>query len=630
MCSATQPPKGLLTAPLMTVQDIQASNLRLEVAPDGGRYIALRIHVEGASAVRLYITNMSLSTGQTLTLSNASGTQISGPFTFAGPTHSGEFLTDVINGPEVVVELQTGPEGVADLPFKIRSIEAAEQSPAVEDVIGTEERQTVESIYRGIPLTHEVVNGMAIFEGDILLGPAHELTRAAGFGPKARERSSVGIAGQSYRWPNGILPYVLSSALPNQARITAAVEHWNSVMADMVKLTPRTRETSYVEFVRDANPGTCASYVGKNFNGRHTIQVGDYCSSGNMIHEIGHAFGLWHEHTREDRNQYVSVNMANVLSGMSHNFTQNITNGDDLGSYDYGSVMHYYENAFSANGLPTIVTIPAGVQIGQRNGLSTGDIAGIKALYKPAVTTTSTVTYVYVTITANPVGAPFMVDGLKYTASITLRWMPNSYHMLSAPNTSTATMRTTFVRWSDSGAQSHYITANANVTAYKVDYAVAHPIMVSATTPGTATVEPASADTFYDFGTTVSLNAVAPADYCFSGWKGLVSDTPPATSLVANQAYAVEASFQSGAITLGQVSVSSAGVGGTYSVDVSANSGCVWSAQSDVPWIHSTTSTAASGPGIASFTVDPNESGLTRSGVVTIGGQMLSVVQSAI
>ena len=179
-----------------------------------------------------------------------------------------------------------------------------------------------------------------------------------------------------------MLPYVISSTLPNAERITSAISHWNTVMEGTVKLAPRTTETSYVEFVRDANAGNCQSYIGKTFNGRHPIQIGDWCSSGNVIHEIGHAFGLWHEHTREDRNKYVTVNLANVQSGMSSNFTQSISNGDDIGAYDFNSIMHYNSTAFSSNGQPTIVTIPAGVYIGQRSALSTGDIAGIKTLYR--------------------------------------------------------------------------------------------------------------------------------------------------------------------------------------------------------------------------------------------------------
>jgi len=48
--------------------------------------------------------------------------------------------------------------------------------------------------------------------------------------------------------------------------------------------------------------------------------------------------------------------------------------------YDYGSIMHYPREAFSRNGRPTIVA-KDDVEIGQRKGLSAGDVFLINALY---------------------------------------------------------------------------------------------------------------------------------------------------------------------------------------------------------------------------------------------------------
>ena len=50
--------------------------------------------------------------------------------------------------------------------------------------------------------------------------------------------------------------------------------------------------------------------------------------------------------------------------------------------YDYGSVMHYGRTAFSKNGLETITPkMSQDVTIGQRNGMSTTDIAELNAVY---------------------------------------------------------------------------------------------------------------------------------------------------------------------------------------------------------------------------------------------------------
>lgn len=626
ICAAADAPKGLLTAPLLAVDEIRAQNLKLEIAEDGTRYVAMRLRLDGSAAVRVHISGMRLTTGQSLLVSNPDGTEVYGPFHGAGPTQSGEFWSEAVSGSDVILELHTGSEGAADLPFTVEAIEASEPIAAAGPSAPQPTAEIVQSFYRGGVIAHHVVDGMAIFEGDVLLGPAHELLRAKP-ASKDRERSAVGITGAAYRWPNARLPYVIAADLPNQARITGAIAHWNTVMAGVVQLVPRTSEIAYVTFVRPASASSCSSYIGKTFNGSNPINIGDYCSMGNIIHEIGHAWGLWHEHTREDRNSYVVVNLANVQDGYSHNFTQNISNGTDLGIYDFGSIMHYNSTAFSKNGLPTIVTIPAGIPIGQRNALSTGDIAGIRALYPPAVTTPPAT--VSVTITANPSGASITADSVAYATPATFTWNVGSVHTIAGVNMSTSGMRTTFVSWSDGGAQSHSITASTTVTTYKVDYAVAYSVKAVATPGGSATVSPASADAFYANGTTVGLQATSGAGYCFTGWTGLIAGAPAKTSLVASRAYDLQANFQPGSITLTTPSLAAPSAGGTYSTGITANSGCLWSAALTASWIRIVSATSGVGSATLSFIVDPNGTGASRSASITVEGQLYSITQEA-
>ena len=64
----------------------------------------------------------------------------------------------------------------------------------------------------------------------------------------------------------------------------------------------------------------------------------------------------------------------------THNFDKHILDGIDLGDYDFGSIMHYRATAFSINGQPTI-RVKGGKPIGQRNGLSAGDITAARLMY---------------------------------------------------------------------------------------------------------------------------------------------------------------------------------------------------------------------------------------------------------
>ena len=66
---------------------------------------------------------------------------------------------------------------------------------------------------------------------------------------------------------------------------------------------------------------------------------------GIIMHEIGHAIGLNHEHMRTDRDNYIVINLANILGGYEVYFDPELKTSKwtELGvPYDVGSVMHYH------------------------------------------------------------------------------------------------------------------------------------------------------------------------------------------------------------------------------------------------------------------------------------------------
>jgi hypothetical protein len=239
--------------------------------------------------------------------------------------------------------------------------------------------------FRNRSVVYYDVAGMAIVEGDIALGTVEAVK---GVMTAARDAVSagpnvafgVGITGSQFRWPNCRIPYEIDPNLPNQQRVTDAIAHWEAHTPFRFPQRTAANAGQYPNYVRFADAGGCWWLVGMQ-GGQQTISLGAGCATGNAIHEIGHTAGLWHEQSREDRDLFVSIHWENIQNGMAAQFNQHITDGDDLGVYDYASIMHYPRTAFSRNGQDTITPTDANAQIGQRSGLSPGDIAAVHAMY---------------------------------------------------------------------------------------------------------------------------------------------------------------------------------------------------------------------------------------------------------
>lgn len=214
------------------------------------------------------------------------------------------------------------------------------------------------------------VDGMALFEGDMVLSEADEARKANETGSRG-----VAITGSKFRWPDGIIPYVIKDNLLKPT-VEAAIAHWHAnTPFRLVKKTDA--HTDYVSF---ENRTGCWSRVGRQGK-MQVISLGGGCGIGSAIHEIGHTIGLWHEQSRADRDQHIQIVWDNIDPQARHNFDKHVLDGQDLGGYDFGSIMHYPAKAFALDPTkPTILTAN-GQPIGQRTGLSRGDVASLKLLY---------------------------------------------------------------------------------------------------------------------------------------------------------------------------------------------------------------------------------------------------------
>ena len=200
-------------------------------------------------------------------------------------------------------------------------------------------------------------------------------------------------------WTDGVISYEYAPGTTayHQQQWLAATRIW-SEHADL-HFVRREGKDNYL-IVTDADFNR--SWVGMR-GGSQEIWIYNWNSPYIIAHEIGHALGLWHEQQRPDRTTYVDVHMENVqdeYGAVNYGiYPSTVT----YGPYDFDSLMHYGQCAFSIDCPPgtscnctnvTMTALPPNEHwqdlMGQRDHLSTLDIQGMIARYGPAAITLDT------------------------------------------------------------------------------------------------------------------------------------------------------------------------------------------------------------------------------------------------
>ncbi len=356
--------------------------------------------------------------------------------------------------------------------------------------------------FLGQEVEYETIAGLAVIEGDIVLGPA----------PPRGAKLAVFRAPDSFLWPDGVIAFEVDNDVPERRRIDDTIRHWEE--NTVLRFIPRTIEDNWIRFVRDDGLGACFSSVGM-VGGMQTVRVDDGCDSGTLIHEIGHVAGLWHEQSRPDRDNFVVVNDQAIEPRFLAQFAKLSLNTRDFGGYDYASIMHYASTAFSLTGSPTITTFPLGIPIGQRVGLSALDIDGVQRAYGSRPTRFS--------ITTNPAGLQVLVDGQVVETPQTFDWDLGSNHRLGAPREQAReNSKVVFGRWSDDGPREHLVQASSRTTVFTASYAEHFQLDTSAIPENGGVVsvilEDPIAAGFYPEGTALIVNAVPSQGFFFGNW----------------------------------------------------------------------------------------------------------------
>lgn len=153
-------------------------------------------------------------------------------------------------------------------------------------------------------------------------------------------------------WKNAILPVAFDAAVP--AKLRQQFFNWSQDWTKQtgLRIVPRRREREYL-LVSYKSDG-CYAHVGARRGQVRSLNLAAACwAKGIVLHEIGHALGLMHEHQRPDRDNYISVDLSNVDPQNRFAFDR-FARMDEAEAYDFLSIMHYDAWAFSNNGKRTI------------------------------------------------------------------------------------------------------------------------------------------------------------------------------------------------------------------------------------------------------------------------------------
>lgn len=205
------------------------------------------------------------------------------------------------------------------------------------------------------------------------------------------------------RWDNGVIPYYLQTKHPYEKQIRNAIEILNrDTVLWYVPATDPSRDHISIQYGEGCHSGVGTPWFGDGYE----VSIGENCDEpGTIMHELLHAAGLFHEQSREDRDNYLTIYWDNIQREFRDEWEKDPWWSKSIGPYNPASVMHYgcMGGKFAIH--PNEKTMDSKIQapFGQRTGLSAGDVAAINAMYynvsadrgKPAMTPEPLPTLVY-------------------------------------------------------------------------------------------------------------------------------------------------------------------------------------------------------------------------------------------
>jgi hypothetical protein len=182
-----------------------------------------------------------------------------------------------------------------------------------------------------------VQDGLLISHGDLIVGREEDL-------PSLQNNSKPLILAKPRLWEKGIVPYRIQPGLPNYDFVKKAIQYME--MKTPLKFVQRKDQRDFITFKEGSE--NCYSNLGR-IGGEQFITLARGCKTYEIVHEIMHAIGFFHEQNRSDRDEYIKVLWENIdeTNWLQFQIIENTFVDLTKFPFDFKSIMLYPSNSFS-------------------------------------------------------------------------------------------------------------------------------------------------------------------------------------------------------------------------------------------------------------------------------------------